>query len=121
MNDGKGLVLLQPNGSSGPTPSVAPAPQNRGSGREDTQVSESTALGLAPCEAWVGDIVCIIFGCSVPLVLRKVPTTNKYTLIGECYLDHAMDGEAMTYFEKISKSTVEGEGMAEDGSKFVLQ
>ena len=113
------------------------------------------ALGLAPSSAKVGDLVCIIFGCSVPLVLRgprpgqpvqqqsnlsvagpssvehslnggskpaspqngNLPTTSsasvdepqtsldkphydgeRYTLIGECYIDHMMDGEGMTYF-----------------------
>jgi hypothetical protein len=110
------------------------------------------ALGLAPNEARKGDLICIIFGCSVPLVLRKVqvqqnvrqsimeslendetavssimespendeaavsligviqrgnsetstPTAHtqaeekEYTLIGECYVDHMMDGEALT-------------------------
>jgi hypothetical protein len=97
------------------------------------------ALGLAPNEARKGDLICIIFGCSVPLVLRKVqeqqqnvrqsiieslendeaavslirgtqrgnsetstPTAHsqaeeeEYILIGECYVDHMMDGEALT-------------------------
>jgi hypothetical protein len=99
-------------------------------------------LGLAPNEARKGDLICIIFGCSVPLVLRQVqessgndetavastiesseydeaavslisvtqtgdgqtstPTADaqadqeEYTLIGECYVDHMMDGEALT-------------------------
>lgn len=30
------------------------------------------ALGLAPSNARPGDLVCIIFGCSVPLVLRRL-------------------------------------------------
>jgi len=97
-------------------------------------------LGLAPNDARKGDLVCIIFGCSVPLVLRPIPlpkqpaspqpdaseTRSKeqgansldaspplvvpspddesedaeklYTLIGECYIDHMMDGEAIAYF-----------------------
>lgn len=29
-------------------------------------------LGLAPFEAQQGDLICILFGCSVPVVLRKV-------------------------------------------------
>jgi hypothetical protein len=109
------------------------------------------ALGLAPSSAQRGDHICIIFGCSVPLILRSAgseqPTQQqqrdlpavspslveassmdssqpghqrnnstsvveacsessdeshkrgeRYTLIGECYLDHMMDGEAMTYY-----------------------
>lgn len=58
-------------------------------------------LGLCPSDAELGDLVCVIFGCSVPLVLRRIEgREERYRLIGECYLDHAMDGEAMTYFEK---------------------
>jgi hypothetical protein len=99
------------------------------------------ALGLAPNDARKDDLICIIFGCSVPLVLRRIPlpkqptspqpgtseTRSKqqeasssdassplvvpspddesedaeelYTLIGECYVDHMMDGEAIAYFK----------------------
>jgi len=60
-----------------------------------------------------GDLVCVVFGCSVPVVLRQAHRHEKkekggdgegeegeeYTLVGECYLD-AMDGHAMTYFRK---------------------
>ena len=99
-------------------------------------------MGLAPSNARVGDLVCIVFGCSVPLVLRKLtpsresrrevengdlhsgkgfpsstipeeagtinqdsPSTDDsaiYMLVGECYIDHMMDGEAMAYFDAVS-------------------
>ncbi|KFA71620.1 hypothetical protein S40288_03637 [Stachybotrys chartarum IBT 40288] len=116
-------------------------------------------LGLAPRGARAGDKVYIIFGCSVPLVLRKKtaethlngyykhrdvglgivdeargadpgsvtsvlddalsrspdpvedgvdepPATNKetYTVIGEAYIDHMMDGQAMAYFTERVRS-----------------
>jgi hypothetical protein len=41
-------------------------------GTEDVKVSG--ALGMAPNDAKPGDLICIIFGCSVPLLLRKVQT-----------------------------------------------
>jgi len=84
-----------------------------------TVIREGTpgkALGLGPCHAKIGDLVCIIFGCSVPLVLRKIVGVEKYTLIGECYVDHTMDGEAMTYFD-----TIKIRKMPKEGRKFVLQ
>jgi hypothetical protein len=98
------------------------------------------ALGLAPKDAENGDLICIIFGCSVPLVLRPVNPTSQHanlsdgnlleigqsdadtlsgsedprqleaglgdsgssprlcTLVGECYIDHMMDGEAIAYY-----------------------
>ncbi|KAK5651612.1 hypothetical protein OQA88_11885 [Cercophora sp. LCS_1] len=70
-------------------------------GNNTTPEEKGKAFGLSPADALVGDLVCIIFGCSVPLVLR--PVGAKYKLIGECYVDHAMDGEAMTYFQSMEK------------------
>ncbi|KAI9665104.1 MAG: hypothetical protein M1821_006552 [Bathelium mastoideum] len=75
------------------------------------------SLGIAPREASKGDEICILYGCSVPVVLRKyingVPARkvnssgvkidtlvnqNKpdvyYEFIGECYIHGMMDGEA---------------------------
>jgi hypothetical protein len=105
---------------------------------EIEEKEEEQVLGLAPDSAQKGDIICILFGCSVPLLLRQreyskgrthasgvnMPNagsqsaagTSKsrsksidrpdnldkpkttYTLIGECYVDHMMDGEAIAYF-----------------------
>jgi hypothetical protein len=42
-----------------------------------------------------GDLVCVLFGCSVPVVLRRLDEDNSYTFIGECYLHGFMDGEAI--------------------------
>lgn len=45
-----------------------------------------------------GDMVCIIFGCSVPVVLRKVSTgggNSHFEFISECYVHGMMDGEAL--------------------------
>ncbi|ERF68172.1 hypothetical protein EPUS_05253 [Endocarpon pusillum Z07020] len=83
-------------------------------------------LGLAPSKAREGDLICILYGCSVPVVLRRkhrtasedipiYPTTgtatnedivprvrsNKrdhyYEFIGECYIHGMMDGEALRH------------------------
>jgi hypothetical protein len=52
--------------------------------------------GLAPSEAKENDIICIFFGCSVPVVLRESKEQpGKYLFIGECYVYGMMDGEAM--------------------------
>lgn len=55
-------------------------------------------LGLAANEAKVGDIVCILLGCTVPVVLTKVETgrvSDLYQLVGEAYVHGIMDGEAV--------------------------
>lgn len=52
-------------------------------------------IGMAPPGAQKGDQICILFGCSVPVVLRKLERSDEYVLIGECYLDECMNGEAI--------------------------
>ncbi|KAH6668539.1 heterokaryon incompatibility protein-domain-containing protein [Halenospora varia] len=43
------------------------------------------------------DIVCIVFGCDVPLVLR--PVDDHFELIGDCFVEGIMEGQAMALFE----------------------
>lgn len=50
--------------------------------------------GIAPPKASNNDIICILFGCSVPVVLRKV-SDDRYNFIGECYVHAMMDGESL--------------------------
>jgi hypothetical protein len=60
-------------------------------------------LGLVPDDADQGDYICILFRCSVPVVLREVkhvPTSTQdkgthYEFVGECYVHGMMDGEAV--------------------------
>ncbi|KAK4442324.1 hypothetical protein QBC34DRAFT_488900 [Podospora aff. communis PSN243] len=56
--------------------------------------------GLGPEECEVGNIVCVLYGCSVPVVLKKAAqqrVKNKvlYELVGEAYVHGIMDGEFM--------------------------
>ena len=61
--------------------------------------TEKGYLGLAPAAANVGDIIFILFGGSVPFVLRADESSSRqqqnFRLIGECYVHGAMDGEAL--------------------------
>jgi hypothetical protein len=52
--------------------------------------------GLAPSGARENDIICIFFGCSVPVVLRESrEKAGLYEFIGECYVHGQMDGESL--------------------------
>lgn len=56
-------------------------------------------FGIAPTDAKVGDIVCVLLGCSVPVVLSPVDVSNPrsgYKLVGEAYLHGVMDGEVLS-------------------------
>lgn len=61
-------------------------------------------IGLGPPDTCLGDIVCILYGCTVPCILRprRSPhgsTGLSYDFIGEMYLYGFMDGEAITMLE----------------------
>ncbi|KAF2965672.1 hypothetical protein GQX73_g7874 [Xylaria multiplex] len=58
--------------------------------------SEQGYLGLVPRLAEIGDILCILPGCTNSIVLR--PTIGRagyYELVGDAYLDGVMNGEAL--------------------------
>lgn len=57
--------------------------------------SADRRLGLAPQATKPGDKICIILGCSSLLVLRSGNGGLNYQVVGECYLDGIMTGEAM--------------------------
>ena len=63
-------------------------------------ITKSGHIGSLPEETEIGDLVCILLGCSVPVVLRKQEgVEHGYEFVGECYLHGLMDGEAMAMLE----------------------
>jgi hypothetical protein len=54
-------------------------------------------VGLAPMAAQAGDVICVLYGCSVPVVLRPQSEDGRsfFQLVGECYVHGIMDGEAV--------------------------
>jgi hypothetical protein len=61
-------------------------------------ISRKGYFGLAPRKTLPGDKICVILGCSVPVVLRKVD--KGYRLIGDIYVHGIMKGEVMSELEK---------------------
>jgi hypothetical protein len=55
-------------------------------------------LGLAPASAKAGDLICILYGCSVPVILAQLApeVPRSYLLRGDCYVHGMMDGEALS-------------------------
>jgi hypothetical protein len=74
-------------------------------GRRLIRTKENGWLGLAPNKpkaVQCGDVVSILFGCSVPVILRKhesedTPGAIWYELIGECYVHGMMNGDALRF------------------------
>ena len=55
-------------------------------------------LGLAPRLVSVGDMIAILHGLEAPVVLRQLRNGN-HIVVGQCYLEDAMFGEALTWEE----------------------
>lgn len=56
--------------------------------------------GLAPYQAFDGDLMCCLAGCVTPVLLRRVPKfvldpANWYMLVGECFVHGLMNGEGL--------------------------
>ena len=58
--------------------------------------TNSGFLGLAPTRTHPGDVVCVLLGGPVPFILRE-NIWGHYSLVGECYVDGIMDGEALNH------------------------
>jgi hypothetical protein len=56
-------------------------------------------FGIGPPKTKPGDVICILFGCSVPCILREhqdKEVGNYFEFIGEAFIYGKMDGEAVT-------------------------
>jgi hypothetical protein len=58
-------------------------------------VTRNGCIGMAAEKARKRDLVCVLFGCSVPVVLRDSDQGDGFTLVGECFLDGYMDGSRL--------------------------
>jgi hypothetical protein len=60
-----------------------------------TTNNPAAVLGTGLDGTRVGDIVCVMYGSDLPLVLRRVGNKGFYKLIGDCYVEGIMHGEAL--------------------------
>lgn len=54
-------------------------------------------MGLVPIDTQVGDTICVVFGCPLPVILR--PVNGYFVFIGEAYVHQWMDGQAMQLYK----------------------
>ena len=57
-------------------------------------VTQEGYTGLVPTSAAKGDSICVFLGSAVPFVIRKTGS-DKFSLVGECYVHGMMDGKAL--------------------------
>jgi hypothetical protein len=68
-------------------------------------VTEEGHIGVVPCRARPGDVVAILYGCSIPLVLRKDASQDSWLVIGEGYVHGYMNGEVAALVKRGKKAT----------------
>jgi hypothetical protein len=75
----------------------------------DAGDDEEPLVGIGPPSTQENDVVCILFGCSVPCILRPHDDGAWYELIGEAYIYGKMDGEAVMNLatEELERKTEE--------------
>jgi Heterokaryon incompatibility protein (HET) len=56
-------------------------------------VSEKGYIGLVPRSAQQGDMICVLFGCSFPVIIRR--WNDHHVFIGDSYIHGIMDGQAI--------------------------
>jgi hypothetical protein len=61
-------------------------------------ITESGRYGLGPPDTQEGDVVAVVFGLSVPLVLRRAEN-GHYRVVGESYVHGIMKGEMIEQYE----------------------
>ena len=63
-------------------------------------------LGMAPRSAQIADRIVILFGCSVPVIIRpKITAGESYVkIVGPAYVDGKMEGEALDLLDKTTMS-----------------
>lgn len=70
-------------------------PENHGDNYRAGEQSQVLNAGIDQVRR--GDVFILVFGCTVPLVVR--PSGNEFKILGEGYLDGLMDGEALGKIE----------------------
>lgn len=79
--------------------------------RKFLEAEEEGLFGLCSYEARTEDVICVLFGCSVPVVLRKRDEKDGggYRFVEEAYIYGKMEGEAITALtnEELIERTME--------------
>lgn len=56
-------------------------------------ITKAGQVGLVPASARECDEVVVLFGCSMPLLFRRVGMTNVRSVVGESYFRRMVDGQ----------------------------
>jgi hypothetical protein len=70
-------------------------------------VTNNEFIGLAPSWVEVGDTLAILFGCNVPVLLRKcTEDSTHFHLKGDCFVQGWMRGEILGSFGDLTDEEI---------------
>lgn len=78
-------------------------------------ITDRNYIGIGPTEVQAGDLIYILLGATIPYVLRPIPSAdrpNTFTLVGGCYIEGIMAGEAISEDSGVRNFTKTIRGMA---------
>jgi hypothetical protein len=67
-------------------------------------VTNGGLVGASPCRTRAGDALVVLFGCSIPLVLRRIGEREAWQVIGEAYVHGFMNGEVADLLKRKKKT-----------------
>lgn len=65
-------------------------------------------FGLGPRDVQERDVVFVLYGCSVPVMLRRVEGGEHWSLVGEVFVAGIMDGEVVAAVGNTGAGSVAG-------------
>jgi hypothetical protein len=74
-----------------------------GSVHRSVVITSSGRLAIGPDIIAVNDVVTILWGCRLPIVLRPISGESTHEVVGPCYVDGIMEGEAVEKHENDGK------------------
>jgi hypothetical protein len=71
------------------------------------RISEENShrFGQGPTGVKNGDLICVILSCDIPMVVRREDKSGLEEIIGPCYWQGVMYGEAIAALEKVETET----------------
>ncbi|KAJ9667603.1 hypothetical protein H2201_002138 [Coniosporium apollinis] len=72
-------------------------------------LTEEGLYTMVPEEAKTGDVVVVLFGCDIPLLLRRVHLGRHWVMVGECFCYGIMDGEVIDGLKEAGLLSITGQ------------
>ncbi|KAK3315720.1 heterokaryon incompatibility protein-domain-containing protein [Apodospora peruviana] len=82
-----------------PTEGTASSEGKESDERKGLHRGEEAMLGIGPDFVERGDLVCLLFGCDAPVVLRR-KEDGRYMFVGDAHVYGLMDGKGMEMLER---------------------